>query len=251
MPKIWGQYRSALAILLAFGIAGAASAATTDNPDRFESYNRSVFHFNDGLDKVVLTPIATGYQLVVPELAQKGIHNEFNNIDSVPIIINDILQVRLNQTARDLWRLFFNLTFGFLGLYDVGSQIGLPKKDNDFGLTLARWGYKNSNYFILPIFGPGTVRDGIGKGVDYELLSVYPYIDNRPLRYGLVGLDFVQRRADLLQYQNLIDQASLDPYVFQRNAYLQKRTYDINHLSGKDEDHEANSSNDDPYITAE
>lgn len=251
MPKIWGQYSLALTAVLTLGIAVEASAATTDNPDRFESYNRSMFHFNDGLDKVVLTPIATGYQIVVPELAQKGIHNEFNNIDSVPIIINDVLQVRLNQTARDLWRLFFNLTFGFLGLYDVGNQIGLPKKDNDFGLTLARWGYKHSNYFILPVLGPGTVRDSIGKGVDYELLSVYPYIDNKTVRYSLVGLDFIQTRADLLQYQNAINQASLDPYIFQRNAYLQKRQYDINQLSGEDKDHETNANNDDPYVAAE
>ena len=237
-------------VLICAGVL-TTGAYAAENQDRFEAYNRSMAHFNDGLDKVVLTPVATGYQIVVPDMARKGIHNEFNNIDSIPVIINDVLQAKGNQCARDLWRLFFNMTFGVLGLVDVSSQMGLPKHSNDFGLTLAQWGYKNSSYFVLPVFGPSTVRDGLGLGVDMGVLSVYPYIHNKRVRYSAAGLDFIQWRADMLKYQNLIDQASLDPYLFQRDAYLQKRTHAVNNPSDKDAADDSNASNNDDPYTAE
>lgn len=249
MQSIGKWKKQSMVLLCAWLLTTTAYAA--ENQDRFESYNRSMTHFNDGLDKVVLTPVATGYKIVVPDIARKGIHNEFNNIDSVPVIINDLLQAKGNQCMRDFWRVFFNMTFGVLGLVDVASQMGLPKHSNDFGLTLAQWGYKNSSYFVLPVFGPSTVRDSLGLGVDYEVFSVYPHIHSKRLRYSATGLDFIQWRADLLKYQNLIDQASLDPYLFQRDAYLQKRTHAINNPADKDEadDINANNHDDDPYIS--
>jgi phospholipid-binding lipoprotein MlaA len=211
-----------------------AHAESEAQQDRFEAYNRRMFAFNQGADKVVFTPIATGYNVVVPGFARTGIHHVFSNIDSVPIIINDFLQLKGNQGARDLWRLFFNTTFGVLGIFDVASKMGLPAQDNDFGVTLAQWGYKDSHYFILPFLGPSTVRDGIGTTIDYNFLMVYPYINDRTTEYSLIGLDFVQRRADLLRYQNLINQASVDQYVFQRDAFMQKRAYTLKNLLGKD-----------------
>ena len=249
MLKIRTRHIQSCAVVCAMGIIATSQAAAADPQDRFEPYNRSMFNFNKGVDKVVLTPVATGYQIVIPDLARQGIHNAFMNVDSIPIVINDFLQAKGNRGTRDLWRLFFNTTFGCFGLFDIATPMGIPREENDFGLTLATWGYKNSNYFIIPILGPSTVRDTIGLGVDYEFLTIYPYIDDDEVRYSLVILDLIQRRADAFQYQKLIDQASLDPYVFQRNAYMQKRDYKINRGedSNTDTAHETNANDKDPY----
>jgi phospholipid-binding lipoprotein MlaA len=115
-------------------------------------------------------------------------------------------------------------------------------------MTLSQWGYKNSNYFILPILGPSTVRDGIGAAIDYNFLLIYPYIDNSTTRYSLVSLDFIQHRANLLQYQDVMDQAAVDKYVFQRDAFMQKRIATIkNNASERSADANATTTTDDPF----
>jgi phospholipid-binding lipoprotein MlaA len=113
----------------------------------------------------------------------------------------------------------------------------LPYFQNDFGLTLAAWGYKDSNYLVLPFLGPNTIRDGLGTTLDYFEFTVYPYIEPPSRRYQVLGLYMVDHRANLLQFEPVMEEAAIDKYVFMRNAYMQHRAFQIEqikHLSYKD-----------------
>ena len=207
--------------------AQTASEAQPEVKDPFEHFNRSAFAFNDALDTYLMKPIATFYNAIIPKPLNEGIHNFYLNIGNLPNIANDILQFNFYQMASDLWRFGINSTIGIGGLFDIGSRIGLMPYSNDFGLTMARWGYKDSNYLVLPFFGPNTIRDVIGLPVDYYVFSLYPHIHPRSTRYGVYGVGVVDRRAQLLQFQEVMEEAALDKYVFTRNAYLQRRAYQI------------------------
>jgi len=204
-----------------------AENSLEDINDPLANYNRVVFHFNDTLDRMILKPVATLYSKVIPRPLHQGITNFFSNIDNVPTIVNDLLQIKIYQAVSDSWRLFINSTVGIVGLFDVASRIGLKPHHEDFGLTLAHWGYKQSNYFEVPFFGPSTIRDAIGWPVDYFLFSVYPHISNVVVRYSVYGLGVVNRRSNFLQYQDVFEQVAVDRYIFMRNAYLQHRNYQI------------------------
>ncbi len=193
--------------------------------DPYEPFNRVMYNFNDFLDNAVLKPVATFYNKIMPKPLNKGIKNFYANIDTIPTVINDALQGNFYQTASDSWRLIINSTVGILGFFDVATATGLEPNKEDFGLTLAQWGYKNSNYLVLPFFGPSTPRDAIGLPVDYYAFSIYPYIKPPIRRYELYGLGVVARRADLLSFENVLEQASIDKYAFLRDAYLQRRAY--------------------------
>lgn len=235
-----------------FGLALSAftlsSSADDITKDPYQTFNRHAFEMNQTVDKVIYKPVATIYKTVMPDFAERGVSNFFDNLATIPIIANDLFQFKGYQGAQDTWRLLINSTVGVLGVFDVASKIGLPPHQNDFGMTLAKWGFRNSNYFVIPFLGPSTVRDTMGLGVDTFELSVYPYIQNVPLRNGLLILDFVQTRAQLLQFENVMDQAAVDPYVFQRNAYLQRREYLIAKNLG--EPATTTSDSNDPYVDA-
>lgn len=202
--------------------------------DPYEKFNRVMFAFNDKLDTYLLKPVATFYNTIMPKPLNQGVHNFFLNIGNLPTIANDLLQFNFYQMANDVWRLGVNTTAGIGGIFDVAGRIGLKPYANDFGLTLATWGFDQSNYLVLPFFGPNTVRDAIGIPVDYYVFSIYPRIKSNKARYAIYGLGVIDRRAQLLQFQSVMEEASLDKYVFIRNAYLQRRAYLIDqnqHLS--------------------
>lgn len=193
--------------------------------DPYERFNRVMFRFNDALDQFILKPVANVYNAILPKPITKGIGNIFANIDTIPTVFNDVLQANIYQATSDAWRLVINSTVGILGFFDVAAQIGLEPNKEDFGLTLAQWGYKDSNYLVVPFLGPSTPRDALGWPVDYYAFSIYPYIHPKIRRYELYALGVVSRRADLLRYQNVMEQLSVDKYVFLRNAYMQRRAY--------------------------
>lgn len=239
--------------LLCFGVAShAETAAVASSPpvgsppvmssvDPYEPFNRVMFRFNDILDRVVLKPVARTYVKIIPSPIVTGVRNFFSNVDNLPTIPNDILQGNFYQGVRDTWRLVINSTVGILGFFDPASRIGLGPNVEDFGLTLAQWGYRNSGYLVVPFLGPSTTRDLIGFPVDYYLFSIYPHIHPERTRYAIFGLGVVSRRAELLSYQNVMQQASLDRYVFMRDAWMQHRAWRIarNHELG------------DPYLEKE
>lgn len=195
--------------------------------DPYQGFNRVMFVFNDKIDIYFLKPIATAYNKILPKPIKQGVHNFFNNINNLPTIANDLLQFNFRQAANDIWRLGINTTIGIGGLFDIADRIKLKQYSNDFGLTLAAWGFEDSNYLVLPFFGPSTIRDGIGIPVDYFEFSIYPHIYPTLSRYEIYGLGIVDRRAQLLQFQEVLEEAEFDKYIFMRNAYLQRRAFQI------------------------
>ncbi|OGT65579.1 MAG: hypothetical protein A3J38_04115 [Gammaproteobacteria bacterium RIFCSPHIGHO2_12_FULL_45_9] len=210
---------------LAFAQSTPQSVKPTNPQDPYESVNRKIFNFNDALDRAILKPVATFYNKVMPRPLNRGVHNFFNNIWNVTTLVNDLLQIRFQQAASDAWRLTINTTVGIAGFFDVASYMGLQQSYNDFGLTLARIGYVNSNYIVVPFFGAGTIRDVAGWPVDYFLFSVYPYVRPLEVQYGIYALNVVDRRAHYLQYDEVMREAALDKYAFVRSAYLQRRAH--------------------------
>jgi len=198
----------------------ACAFAQGENSDPFESFNRHMYAFNEGIDKVIIKPVATVYQTILPSFVRTRVTNFFNNIDLIPTVINDGLQGNTYNLGRDTWRFVINTTIGIGGLWDVATKINLPPHHEDFGLTLGKWGYQNSTYLVLPLLGPSTVRDTVGIPADY-FSSPYAYMDD-DTAYPLMGLDLVNSRANLLNYDNVLKQA-FDPYVAVRNGYLQRR----------------------------
>ncbi len=210
---------------LAWAHVAFAAYQPVNPQDPYEKFNRVMYRFNDFLDTYALKPVATLYVKIVPKPLVKGITNVYANIDTIPTVVNDVLQGNIYQATNDAWRLAINSSVGIIGFFDVATQLGLEPNKEDFGLTLARWGYTNSNYLVLPFFGPSSLRDGIGIPVDYYVFSIYPHINPIRTRYEVYGLGIVSRRADLLRFQSVFDQAALDRYVFLRDAYMQRRAY--------------------------
>ncbi len=215
----------------------SAGCATTGKQDPLQSYNRHAYHFNKAFDNVVLKPAATIYRGITPWPVRKGVSNFFGNLGEITTFANDLLQLNFKAAASTLWRFGINSTLGLGGLFDVADRAGVERDPQDFGMTFAKWGYKHSSYLVLPFFGPSTVRDALGIVPDF-LVSPYPNLDPA-IRASLIGGNIINQRSNLLDVQGVVDQASLDPYIFQRNAYLQNRKARI---SG-----EANNDND-PFV---
>ena len=211
--------------LIALSLAGCA---TKGNPDPYEGYNRAMFKFNAAAYEYAVGPVTDGYTYITPAFFREGTRNFFDNTFEVPRFGNSILQADPGEAGKHALRLVLNTVFGVFGLFDVASTMGLPAEENNFGLTLAKWGYRDSPYFVLPFMGPSTVRDTIGLIPDYFMnpfnLDFYfnsPRFVNVYLNYGLSGLYVVNTGAEFLpKYYNLTDYA-IDPYIAVRNAYLQ------------------------------
>lgn len=214
-----------LAVLLSMSNFVYAACCNTPCIDPYEGYNRQMYQFNKHLDCLLIKPLAILYRKIVPCPLVKGINNAFNNLGTITTIPNDILQGSVYFTALDTTRFIINSTFGIGGLFDVASCGGLPRHVEDTGLTFAKWGYCSSPYFVLPIIGPSTVRDTLGLPFDYYIFSIYPYIPYYQARLALFGLYGLDRRAQFLDFEDTINQASIDPYVFERDAYLQRRNF--------------------------
>ena len=225
MPKSKGNFLKW--ILFGFFVICLTGCATSKLPpvnpqDPYEHFNRKVFAFSMALDRAFFRPVAKVYDAVLPWPVKKGVRNFFGNLNDVTSVANEILQLHFSQVVADLARIVINTTVGIGGLFDVATRLGLEKDKEDFGLTLASWGSNNTPYIVLPFLGPYTVRDFVGMPIDYFLFSVWPYVKWDAVRYGLQGLNVVQYRASLLAGNEIIDQA-FDPYVFVRDAYLQRR----------------------------
>jgi len=212
-------------LALAFVFSLASGCATVQNPDPrdpYESVNRAVFSFNDGLDRAVLKPVATAYRDVLPSPLRVMVRNFFSNISDVFIGVNNVLQGKPGEGFNDWARVLFNTTFGLAGINDVASEMGLEKHDEDFGQTFGVWGVKSGPYLVLPFFGPSDVRDGVGLGFDLYASPLLGY-HNVPVRNSMAALRVVNDRSELLEASTIVEQAALDEYAFRRDFYLQRR----------------------------
>jgi phospholipid-binding lipoprotein MlaA len=220
-------------------LALLGGCASTGNPrDPLEPINRGIYQFNDGLDKVLLTPAAEAYRSVLPQFVRTGVSNFFANINDVLIALNNLLQGKIPDAVSDVGRVAVNTTAGILGVMDVATEIGLEKHDEDFGQTLGRWGIGDGPYLVLPLFGPSNLRDSLGRIVDYRT-DLVTYVDPSRDRNQLWALRIVNRRSELLDTSKILETAALDPYEFLRDAYLQRRrnlVYDGSPPPEKDDD---------------
>jgi phospholipid-binding lipoprotein MlaA len=193
------------------------------NVDPFESTNRSVYRFNDGLDRYFVKPVASTYASITPDLVQTGVTNFFNNISYLNVVVNSSLQGKLDQGMSDLFRFVFNSTLGVAGLFDVATPLGIPANKEDLGQTFAVWGSGQGPYLTLPLFGPNTLRDAPDL-VTSLFLNPISYLASA-VSLPATALNIVNRRANLLEAKSMLDEAALDPYSFTREAYLQQRLY--------------------------
>jgi phospholipid-binding lipoprotein MlaA len=224
MPVIAASWNKGwLGLLAAVGLCMGAGLAQASEDDPWQSYNRFMFRVNDNIDAYTLKPLAKGYQAVAPQPVEEGIDNVFRNIGDVRNLANNLLQAKLHDAGVDTGRLILNTTFGLLGVFDVATRMGLQRSDEDFGQTLGVWGLNSGPYVVLPLLGPSTVRDTVGRVPD-AMLSAPMHIDHVPTRNVVTGVEAVNLRAGLLKAERMI---SGDKYIFVRNAYLQNREFRV------------------------
>ena len=206
-----------------------SSCATQQNRDPWEGYNRAIFKFNQVSYDYALIPIAKGYDYVVPDPVQTGVSNVYNNILEPGRVANDLMQWNFDYIWQDTARFLTNTVFGVFGLFDVAKTMGLPRRTQNFGFTLAKWGYRYSPYFIVPILGPNTFGGATGDIVDtvFNPLS-YTYVAPKVVSWSAYG---VYKSNEGVQYLSLYERlvnSSIDPYAAVRNAYLQSYDYGLN-----------------------
>jgi phospholipid-binding lipoprotein MlaA len=208
------------------GVAAVAllgGCASTGNPnDPIEGFNRAMYAFNDGVDTVLIRPVARGYDTVAPAPVKTGVSNFFGNLGDLWIGVNNLLQGKPADAVGDVARVVFNSTFGILGLFDVATPLGLAKHEEDFGQTLGRWGMGNGAYVVWPFIGSRTVRDTVGSVVDNAADPV-AMAEHVRTRNSLFALRLIDIRANLLPADKVIEEAALDKYAYVRDAYLQRR----------------------------
>jgi phospholipid-binding lipoprotein MlaA len=218
------QRLTAIIAVLAVSGGGCAHSPAEDPQDPLEPVNRVVFKFDQKADHYVLKPVAQAYDYVTPSIAQHGISNFFDNLAYPKTIVNDLLQGKLTQTASDTGRLVVNTTLGIGGIFDVATGVGMTKHDADFGQTLGLWGIGPGWYIVLPLFGPSDNRDLVGLAADHQT-DFQTYLPGRydVYKYSAAGVNLINARAEALPADRLMT-AQIDPYIFVRTAYLQKRS---------------------------
>ena len=200
--------------------ADAVVALSPEQLDPWQPFNRRMHVFNRGLDRAIFRPVARGYVRVVPQVLRRGVSNFFNNLYQPVTAVNDLLQGEPRAAGRATGRFLLNVTLGLGGILDPASHAGIPQHDNDFGHTLAEWGWERSRYLVLPLFGPATVRDTLGKGVAAQASPVGYVADEwGPAVSLLYGVD---ARASALPAEAFLEGAE-DEYLLVRDAYLQRR----------------------------
>jgi phospholipid-binding lipoprotein MlaA len=220
--------RVLLVATLVFLVSGCA---TTSNRDPLEGINRGIYKFNDIADRAVIKPVATAYKTVTPSPIRKGVNNFFNNLRMLTTTLNDLLQFKFTHAFTDAGRFVINTTFGVAGFIDVASMDNIERRQEDFGQTLGFWGVGNGPYLVLPILGPSTLRDTAGLAFDYYTTDAINYVHdagNVKASNLLRVAQIIDKRTMLLDASDIADNASLDPYAFTRDGYLQLRASQLN-----------------------
>ncbi len=215
-----------LALLATLTVAGCAATPGEPPPhDPWESYNRGMYQFNTAVDNVTFKPLARGYQKVVPQLARRGVSNFFANLRVPGTMLNQFLQGKPKAGFSDLGRFLMNSSVGLGGLLDPATEFGLVEHDEDFGQTFAAWGAGPGPYFVMPFFGPGTVRDTLAMPLDFASNPLFWY-ENSSVKDKLRVVRVIDTRARLLNAERFLEDSN-DPYLTLRESYLQNREYKI------------------------
>ena len=230
-----------LSVLLFIGGCATTQDAeknTIATDDPYEYFNRKMFSFNDKVDDYVAKPISDAYKEITPQPLQTGVYNFFNNLKNVNVIVNDALQAKFSQSAKDASRLTINSTLGLGGLFDVAKHVGLEQNEEDFDQTLAVWGVPQGSYLVLPLVGPSTLRGIPGAAFD-TAANPSTYVG-----VPIQAISLLNTRANAEGSLQFINEAAIDPYIFTRESYLQwrnnlatdgkaKAAYDIDDLDSE------------------
>lgn len=211
-------------------VAVFSGCATDSSKDPLEGLNRGVYKFNDVADKIAIKPVATAYKAVTPSPIRIGFNNFFNNLGSVTSVLNNLLQFKFANAFTEAGRFVINSTFGLAGFIDLAGMDKVPVNKEDFGQTLGHWGIGNGAYLVLPLMGPSTLRDTTGLVFDSATTNPISYTHNIGevrLSNQLRAAQILDKRTELLDATDLVDEASLDPYAFMRDAYLQRRASQV------------------------
>ncbi|MEO0443279.1 MAG: VacJ family lipoprotein [Pseudomonadota bacterium] len=212
-------------IVCSLGLGCASTSSVKSQADPYESLNRSIYGFNNGLDTYLIKPVSQGYRVITPEFMEAGVSNVFANLLEVRSLLNAGLQAKGSKSLHYSGRLFINTTVGLFGLLDIAQYLGLEKIDGeDFGQTLGVWGVRSGPYLVLPFLGPSTIRDTAALPVNSY---AYPlsYVDHVSTRNSLTAAQIVDTRAGLLDSEKLL---TGDRYIFIRDAFLQRREFLVN-----------------------
>jgi phospholipid-binding lipoprotein MlaA len=224
------------AALLAIGIvSGCATVPGQDRlaeRDPLEKFNRGVWGFNQGVDKIVLKPVTSVYRAIAPRPVRQGVSNAFANLTEPWSFINNLLQGKPKRAVTNLKRFVINSTIGVAGLIDQASKMGVQPANEDLGQTLAKWGVNGGPYLVLPLLGPSTLRDGVGSGAaafaDPVNVAINQADVNVWYKRGYRAGQIISARSDLTDSgADAFLNSSLDPYAAARSAYLQRRRVQI------------------------
>jgi phospholipid-binding lipoprotein MlaA len=216
------RFLGALTLLLAIFLTGCATGPNANPADPMEPMNRSIYKFNDALDRHIVKPVATAYREITPNLIQRGITNFFANLEDIWSIVNNVLQLKAEATAESLMRVSVNTVMGFCGILDIASEMGMERHTEDFGQTLGYWGVGPGPYIVLPILGPSTLRDTVALPIDTRG-DLVTHIDDIASRNSVWAVRAVDYRAAYLKSDAVLDEVALDKYSFIRDGYLQRR----------------------------
>ncbi len=232
-----------LAALLAVLWVGAAAPSRADSEpvsDPLERMNRGVFWFNDRLDRYFLEPVAKGWDWVMPDPVQRSLRKFYDNSRFPITFANNVLQLKANGAASELFRFLINTSVGLGGFFDPATALGLNAYREDFGQTLGYWGVPQGPYLVLPLLGPSNPRDGIGLAVD-SAASVYPWFLPFWINAAIAAPDVVNRRALNIEMIDEEREAAFDWYIAVRNAYVQLRR---NQVHDREEEPDEDSDDD-------
>ena len=209
-------------VLVALAFSLSACATTGPDYDPYESMNRRVYAFNEVVDEAAIRPVATLYQTITPDFLSRMVANFFGNLRDIPSALNDLLQGKVPMAFEGVLRVSVNSTLGLAGLIDVGTGMGLERRDEDFGQTMGVWGLDAGPYLVLPFLGPSSVRDVFGTAVNIMTDPLLLYTHGK-VGYAAVALRLVDDRAQLLHTDLILGTAAIDEYNYVRDAYLQRR----------------------------
>ncbi len=202
------------------------SGMAADPRDPWEGLNRKVYAFNDALDEAVAKPVAQAYVAVLPSFVRTGVRNVLGNLADVWSVVNAGLQLKGQVAAEGFMRVAINSTLGLYGVLDIATEAGIPRPREDFGQTLGHWGIGPGPYVVLPVLGPSTLRDSLALPMDIQA-SPARYVSGSDTQAAVTVLRMTDLRASLLTAGDALKAASLDPYSFLRDAWLQKRQNDV------------------------
>jgi phospholipid-binding lipoprotein MlaA len=237
----------AVPLLLLASLSGCATPPDPSDPDAVADYNaandpleptnRVIYEVNDGIDVVILRPLALLYRNAVPQPARQGVRNVLDNLASPVVLANDMMQGKPKRAGDTFMRLVINSTVGVAGLFDVATGLGYPRHDADFGMTLAVWGAGEGPYLFLPLFGPSNPRDAVGRGTDIAM-DPFTWIGQgstvSALGYSRTGLNAVDTRSRYLDDIDRMKAQALDPYATLRSLYRQNRRSTIEEVIADD-----------------